>query len=130
MVIVQEQYWTLAMSLWTHCGFGVSSRLVERYLALLDGDGEKHGQEGLRSLEKEGVVKAKMNGNGNIPNGHVLTNGDAPAATNINQSIDPTHASFNSSATSAALILAGPKPTVSFAVVSPRSRLPSRILSM
>lgn len=98
------------MSLWTHCGFGVSSRLAERYLALLKAEGEKHGQEVSRLLEKEDG-KAKVNGsaratngNGHLSNCHSLTNGDA---SNINQPIDPAHASFNTSVTSAALISSG-----------------------
>lgn len=97
------------MSLWTHCGFGVSSRLAERYLALLEGKGEKHVQEGFRLLEKQNV-KAKMNGsaratngNGHILNGHTLTNGNAAY---INQCIDPTNPFFTTSATSAVLISA------------------------
>lgn len=109
-MMVQEQYWTLAMSLWTHCGFGVSSRLAERYLALLEGEGEKHGQERFRLLENENA-KAKVNGsaratngNGHLSNGHSLINGDA---ANINRSIDTTHLFFNTSATSTALISAG-----------------------
>lgn len=46
MMSVQEQYWTLAMSLWTHCGFGVSGRLAERHLVLLERESGKHRKEG------------------------------------------------------------------------------------
>lgn len=85
---------------------------MERYLTLLEAEEEeqKHEQEGFRLLEK-GNVKAKRNGNaratngnGHLSNGHAFTNGDA---ANINQSIDPTHPFFNTSATSGALISAG-----------------------
>lgn len=96
------------MNLWTHCGFGVSSRLAERYLVLLEREAiavfSRDKQDEMKEEKMDGAVHVP-NGNGRLSNGHGLTNGNGHA--DQFDSTEPTHPSFNTSAASDALLSAG-----------------------
>lgn len=79
--MLQEQYWSLAMAIWRHPGFTISSRLVERYLSLLGKEGvavvswnDKNEDE--MRVENMNEAAHGPRENGASSNGHNLAHGD------------------------------------------------------